>query len=359
MNPQEWKLEYSTSLYDLSNKKLGIDGLIAALSRKVNLRNVAMVDLSHNICLDDVLIAHKAESFLLKVKEVLIEFKNVKSLIMTSNHLFDNDPHPSNLHTRNYLNDLSMILANSSVTELDLSDNNVIGKTGRQLSAFAVLCRKYLSKYCNSFTCRLNNMTSRSLMFLSECMGSNSLLIYLDISDNCIGCDENGIINLEGVRLISLQMPQTKHLKRVNFARNGLCDDAICYIFNAISMMPHLQHIDISGNSFGSVGANAIKLAILNHSIYISPDLGLRYIDVSHNPLGQEGAVAVAESLELSETITSIDLTNCHIDKKAMRFLQKCLEANITIQEISIDLNNATLPVETYVIVSVLSVLLF
>lgn len=274
MNPQRRKIYFKRSCFDLSNKDLNVDSLVVELSRISSITPLTLLDISNNIKCEESNSPQIMDKLFLEIERLLKENKNITSLLIAGNHLFSRTPHPINQHLRDYLVDLNGLLLSSTVTEIDISDNFVIGYTGHQLSGLAALCRQFLLKKGVSFTCRMNRLHSSSLLFISESLGCFSSLVYLDLSDNFICRDSSGSVNLEGFRELCHRISQTMQLKTLNLARNELCDDSFVYLFEAVAVMVQIQTVDVSGNFCQEMGAEAVKKTIISHSI----NLGSRYL---------------------------------------------------------------------------------
>ena len=267
MNHQDRKKYCKSECLDLSDKQLGVDELITSLGRVYRDSPILLVDMSRNLQSIESQKPANMDKLMVCLQRMLDENNNIRALVMAGNHLFEKRPHPSNQHLRDYLLDLAVMLSNSSITEIDISDNCAIGNAGRQLSGLASLCRQFLLKSGTSLTCRLNSLTSNSLLFVSECLGTYSSMTYLDLSDNFITRDTSGTFNTTGIKELSNRMSQTMKLNTLLLARNSLCDESIKYVFDAVAMMPQMQTVDISGNLCGEMGAEAIKNAIISHSV--------------------------------------------------------------------------------------------
>lgn len=269
-SPYDKKILCKESCYDISNKKLGIQGLIDNLDSRIHpYTPVQIIDISYNIDSNETIHPHKMDIFMQCISRILHENKNIVSFLFAGNNLFEKVPHPNNHHLRDYLKDLSGILMNSNVNEIDISNNNIIGHTCNQLKGIAILSRSYIFKKCTSLTCCSNNLNSNSLLFLSEGLGIFSPMTYLDLSYNNCDIDNNGLLNIQGIYELSNQISQTKRLKTLNLSYNNLCNDSIVCIFEAISKNLHIQNVDVSHNNFGLSGAIAIKNAIINHSLKV------------------------------------------------------------------------------------------
>jgi Ran GTPase-activating protein (RanGAP) involved in mRNA processing and transport len=279
------------------------------------------------------------EIFMASLERILTENQNLKILLSTSNHMFANSPHPNNQHLHYYLRDLAELLSTSSITEIDVSDNNIIGYHGKQLSGLSHLVRKFLVPKGEGFTCRLSRLHSRSLFFISEAFGPHSRIAYLDLSDNPLDLDVNNTKSMEGIQQLTMMMAQTSTLKTVKFARCGLCDDALVLVFTAIGRADHIQTVDVSGNEMSELGAEAMKAAIVSHGLPLGPGRCLTNLDLSNNPLGNMGAAYVAEAMACSSTLITLNIANCGIDKKPMAMLVKALTTNVALKQIDIGQN--------------------
>ena len=323
----------------MSNKKLGVEGITKGLRRIRPQTMCTLVDISGNVDMGESYEPAIMERFMAALERILTENQNLKILLTASNHMFDNSPHPNNQHLHYYLRDLADLLSTSSITEIDISDNNIIGYNGKQLSGLSHLVRKFLVPKGEGFTCRLSRLHSRSLVFISEAFGTYSQICYLDLSDNPLDVDANNVKSLEGVRQLSMVMAQTGTLKTIKLARCGLCDDALVLVFTAIARMDHVQTVDVSGNDCGELGAEAVKEAIFSHGLSLGPGKCLTDLDISSNPLGPMGSAYVAEAMSNSATLNTLNIANCGIDKKPMTMLVKALSTNIALRRIDMTLN--------------------
>ena len=315
MDPRDFKVMYPEEVMDLSNKNAGVAGITKGLKRIRPQTLCTLVDISCNVNTEESYDPHMMEKFMASLERILTENHNLRILLTASNHMFDNSPHPNNQHLHYYLCDLANLLSTSSIVELDVSDNNIIGYNGKQLSGFSQLCRKFLVPKAEGFTCRLNRLHSRSLFFITEALGPFSHMIYLDLSDNPLDVDGNNVRNLEGIRQLTMMISQTHTLKTLKLARSGLCDDSVVMVFNAVATMCNLQTVDMGGNDSGETGAIAMKAAIVSHGLSLGEGKCLTNLNVSNNPLLTAGAAHVIESLSISNTIHHLNLSNCGIDK--------------------------------------------
>lgn len=80
--------------------------------------------------------------------------------------------------------------------------------------------------HIKSFICQYNNITSQSLKCFSHCLGINSKLTFLDLSNNLISMGSNGLEDLEGVEVLAKSMIPSS-LKILKLSNNQLNDKNI------------------------------------------------------------------------------------------------------------------------------------
>jgi len=70
--------------------------------------------------------------------------------------------------------------------------------------------------------------------------------------------------------------------------------------------------------------------------------LCLKDLNISSNPLGPEGVEHISEAISKSETITTLDLSDCRIDKKTNILLQSALVSNTHLTKLVLSSNTMT-----------------
>jgi hypothetical protein len=65
----------------------------------------------------------------------------------------------------------------------------------------------------------------------------------------------------------------------------------------------------------------------------------LREIDLSYNPLGAAGLAHIAEAVTRNETVVTLNLSACEIEREAMMAFQKALQDNHTLTTLYISKN--------------------
>jgi Ran GTPase-activating protein (RanGAP) involved in mRNA processing and transport len=149
---------------NLPGEKLGVAGLEMLMEEVAN-DDAALnvINISGNINAEEAEQPSKMERVIGLLGKTLKRYSKLKKLNVAGNHLFDNAPHPSNQHITDYLLALTELLMDSTVVDIDLSDNNIIGYSGRQLSSFGIFIRNV-----SSFTI-IGNKICLKLMNIIQC----------------------------------------------------------------------------------------------------------------------------------------------------------------------------------------------
>ena len=148
--------------------------------------------ISYNLNGQDVHNPREVERFFKELKRKLPRCVNLTALDLAGNHLFDHFPHSESYHERNYVDSLTAILPKTTISHLDLSENNItgtnnclqtlsmiyslcmyyvlsiIGNTGREYKGLSTLMTTYMIKQ-KAFKCCFNKINS--LGFKTICQG--------------------------------------------------------------------------------------------------------------------------------------------------------------------------------------------
>jgi len=324
---------------------MGMDGVISILSDMEEDNVLKHLNLSKNITIEETNIPHKMRKILKGIERLLLSNKTLTALDLACNHLFFNSEHPSNEHLTNYVIDVTDMLVNSTISHIDLSENEITGQAGRMLKGIGYLMKKYVQRQCRAFKCRFSTLHSKGFSSVSEGLGIYSNLTYLDLSDNFGGLDPVGDKNSEGVKALAGQLARTLNLRVLKLARNFLGDDDFILICDAMSSMPRLQILDLAGNNCHGVGAEALKDAIISHSTLSHERDGIVDLNISGNPLGYNGIVQLNDAILRSTTINYLKCAFCEIDAMTMKLLQAALAKNAAIIYLDVS-NNLVSPLQ-------------
>ena len=253
---------------DLSGRELGYKGILEVLQDMVGDQVLKQVRFNYNIRAEEFRHPKAIEEFIRLFKKVLVKHKSsLVAIDLAGNHLFDHHPHPSNEHTKNYQELLTIALLSSKISYLDLSDNNITGNSGRELYGLTYMMKKYMVNG-KAFKCRMNKINSQGVWAVINCLGAYSSLTYLDMSCNMAGLDPLGRQNSEGIAALAMALKVSLHMRVLKIADNHLVDDDFVHICDALSYMPQFQDLDIASNKCRTNGARALKLAIISHSVF-------------------------------------------------------------------------------------------
>jgi Ran GTPase-activating protein (RanGAP) involved in mRNA processing and transport len=180
--------------------------------------------------------------------------------------LFYYHPHPANQHVKLYERELADILNLTTISHIDLSDNNITGHSSRELHGLTYFMKTYAITH-KAFSCRASNLNSQGIFAITHGLGVFSTLTYLDISDNMAGLDPAGAVSTEGIMALALQAAKSLQLQVLKLARNRLCDEHIVLLGDAIMQMPQFLDLDLAGNLCRMYGCRGLKQAIASHGV--------------------------------------------------------------------------------------------
>lgn len=251
---------------DLSNTKMSHTELLGVMSDLSGDTMLKQVDLSTLITEEITQQPAVMEEIIYGLQSSLETNITLTALDFEGNHLGDYGPCTGSIHRLDYLKELTSALLQSTITRLDISDNNIIGSQSRVYSSFSDLLRLYAAQQCQVLRCRRNSLHNQAFSLTSYLLGPFSILIELDLSDNLIGLDPFGNHNSEMTRQVCLVLGQTHSLVRLYLARNHLISEDIIYISEAVQKLPGLNLLDISGNQLTETGMRALADAVQGHA---------------------------------------------------------------------------------------------
>ena len=345
---------------------------------------VKQLDISYNITLDEAHDPGNMSSFLDQLEVAFSANHTVIALDMAGNHFGCFGPHPLNDHLpkhkmitkrvpangfgtcfkdqtleitsipirlrrmyQDYICELAEILAKSSVTRIDLSDNMLTGDTGRKVASLKYFATHYLQKHCTVFKCRSNLINSLSIASISEGLGYYSSVEHLDLSDNQIGLTPAYQHTVDGIRILMTALSTTRTIRVLKLARNALRDEEFAIISTAVKIIPTLEVLDLQGNYCHGIGMSPVKEAIMSHGSFDHGiKLGLKDINLSYNPLGDEGVMYMRDAISRSNTLVSLKLKSCNITDSGMKALHAVLAENSSILYLDVTENYAKLVLE-------------
>lgn len=259
-----------TEYLEVCNTHLGFDGILDLLEDLQEDYQIKQLNLSYTLNVDDYHNPRNVEAFLRNMRKYLHANKHLTALDFAGNFAFFYHPHPSNEHVVLYQEEFSKIINASKITHVDLSDNNMTGYSGRELKGLLYFLQNSMCKR-KAFQCRQNKLSSQGFLAISQGLGVNSTLTYLDISDNLGGLDPFGKPTSDGMVALASALKHCLGMRTVKVARNHLRDNELELLSDAIHDIPTFQDLDFSGNLTKFYGCRSLKLAICSLGVPFGP----------------------------------------------------------------------------------------
>ena len=146
-------------------------------------------------------------------------------------------------------------------------------------------------------SCSMNLLDGKIFTMMSPFFENNNNLSRIIINDCTLRDD--------GWRLLALALGSSKHksLEDVSLMNNNISDEAMVDIITALSMHPHLQVIDLSGNQLQTNGCKALA-TLLQNSV-----TQLQYLDLGDNELDDESISSLVPALKNCHQLQSLTLS--------------------------------------------------
>ena len=302
------------------------------------------LNISHNMISDDGAVA---------ISEYLKNDNTLRQLDISHNQV-------SNIGMINIGKVLEM---NSTLQILDISHNNIsddgavaIGETLRgQIHSednSMVTTNKETTNKVNiknhtlqKLNISYNDITSKGIIILSDCLKNNNTLQELTISWN--DCETafvfdgtNEYFNMGhmhfgdiGTTLISAFLFQNDTTEKLNISHNHISDDGAVAISEYLKNNNTLQLLVMSQNQVSDVGISKIGKALqINTTLLI--------LNISHNNISDDGAVSISECLKNNSTLQQLDISHNQVSNVGMINIGKALQINSTLQILDISHNN-------------------
>ena len=160
---------------------------------------------------------------------------------------------------------------------------------------------------------------------LLQALSKVPLLNSLDLSGNWIGDEFAG--------RISRMMRKTLHLRVLRLRWNSFTDGGARMIAQALPFSPHLCELDLGGNWLRSAGAGLIARRLQRHP-------GLQRVRLDHNGIDSLGMRALAQALAGNNSILqSLDVGGNEIDDAGVQELARLLSVPSALARVSLRLN--------------------
>ena len=142
----------------------------------------------------------------------------------------------------------------------------------------------------------------------------------------------------EGCRLLALALGSctNKSLKQVDLSNNNIADEEMVDIITALSMHPHLQHLNLGRNCLRKNGCMALA------TLLRSSAAELQNLIIYNNEINDDGLEALVPALANCNRLEMLRLfCNPSITTRGWRSLASILESsNSNLTELDVDQNN-------------------
>ncbi len=218
---------------------------------------------------------------------------------------------------------LSVVLRdNTSLTHLYLT-NNTIGIGDEGMVAIAQVLNTTVLEVLQI---EHNAIGAIGLQALANALETNLTLKTLRMQDYQI--DDAGAV------ILAEALKKNKHLVSLIFYLNNMTNIGITALAKALEINITLKEIYLGGSSWGDVGAKALAdMLRINKT--------LTFLDIENTLIGIEGIRAVTNALNINKTLTGLRLDGySRVDDLGAQALADTLKVNTTLTSLHIPWNN-------------------
>jgi len=219
------------------------------------------------------------------------------------------------------MNSPTILRSLSSSPTLDLSN---IAHNPNRLKVLASLANPS-SLVVTTLRLRYNFIGPQGGQFLSQLLGKNSLIQYLDLCGNELGD--------EGAKEISKVLKTNTSLLFLSLSDNEIGDEGASYLSEALSSNTTLQTLDLSDNLIGASGACKLSQILKTNS-------SLQHLELLRNSIGNEGASFFAEALYHNSSLIELNLEDNLIGDEGAQILYESLQHNTSLLKLELSFNS-------------------
>jgi Leucine-rich repeat (LRR) protein len=254
--------EMLTVITNIESLDLSIGQISEALDDLRPLNNLVNLNLNNNH------LGKEAK----KIPSILLNFTALCVLKLRHNEI--NDEHASQF---------SKLTGLTSLTNIDLSDNNISGIVAASIS-FENLIHLNLNK---------NQIGSIGTEDFGKALGQCIQIRSLELSTNQI--DKNGIMN------IARGLQHLTNLTCLNLMENQIGPEGSKSFFGIFGLLPKLSNLQLSSNNLGTKGIE-ILASILGQCT------SLVLLKISNNQIGHDGFVSLSGVLGFHTSLKTLDI---------------------------------------------------
>ena len=210
---------------------------------------------------------------------------------------------------------------NTSLEKLDISENSQLAKGNSEAVGCAVermLNVNTTLKVLNLGHCKLDTHIAVALAKMLSC---NKSLTELSL----FKCD----VPEAGLREIARGLQHNTSLKKLDIGHNKLGMQGSVSLAEMLSCNKSLTELHLCGCDIPEAGLRAIARGLLHIT-------SLEKLNISNNKLGVEGAVALAKMLSCNKSLTELNLVYCYIPAAGLREIAGGLLQNTTLQTLEL-----------------------
>eukprot|EP00941_MAST-03F_sp_MAST-3F-sp1_P004220 g4220.t1 len=227
---------------------------------------------------------------------------------------------------------------NQSITHLDISDNSLLGTSGKFIAK--MLC---INHVLTSLSLRKTQLYCEGVSSISEALAINSTLLKLDLGDNFI--EERGAVALAD----ALSSPQCR-IEWLSLHGSRIWSNGCEAIANSLDENRSLRYLDLSKsrcsheafgfqpfhvvkliNDEGNVAKDAIRRRADGFEEFARvcswPDSPLQTLILRDNQMENDEAYIMAAMIRSSPNLTKLDVCDNDIAALGLKALQLALEA--------------------------------
>ena len=245
--------------------------------------------------------------------------------------------------TQSEADELADVIKNTSLIELDLSDNQL-------LAIGVIIISRALKGVVSLRVLNLRNcgICDKAVDTFTGMLCTLVNLMELDISSNEF--TNNVILKIiNSLRITQIKVLKMNYCKIMHMGwldimdvfrgKNFLCLELSNSSFKVVNILQNINTLEILNisNCPNVNDENSVEL-----SATISNNLKLSCLDFSHNNVTAYGAIQIAGAIKCITTLQTINLNNCKITDEATNEISAALICNPLVRELNISWNNLT-----------------
>ncbi|CAG8465656.1 12004_t:CDS:2 [Ambispora gerdemannii] len=171
-----------------------------------------------------------------------------------------------------------------------------------------------------SINLRGSEIEKTGAVLLGKALKNNHTVQTLILADNSIGD--------QGVEYLSKSLESNKTLRYLDLAGNNIGDKGMERFCRFLTSNFTIEQLDLSWNNIRSKSVENL-IPVLEHK-----RCNIRILELGNNEIGYKGAESIAKTLEVNQSLISLDLDHTKIGTKGCEAIAKALEKNNTLQKL-------------------------